>query len=121
MSTKKLENKKRLLTKRCFRIRHKVSGTADRPRLTLKLSNKHLYAQAIDDVAGKTLVAFCSTSKNAPKVLPNIEGATVAGEAFGKELLAKKIEKVVFDRNGRRYHGTVKAFADAVRKAGVQF
>lgn len=120
MNTKKLENKKRLLTKRCFRIRHKVKGTVDRPRLTLKLSNKHIYAQAIDDKAGKTLAAFSSTSGK-DKVLPNMDGAAKAGEAFGKDLLAKKIEKVVFDRNGRRYHGTVKAFADAVRKAGVQF
>ncbi len=120
MNSRKLDTKKELLLKRRFRVRKKVSGTNERPRLTLKLSNKHIYAQAIDDVKGVTLVALCSTSTK-DKMLPNVAGCTKFGELFGSKLSSAGVKTVVFDRNGRRYHGTVKAFADAVRKNGVIF
>jgi large subunit ribosomal protein L18 len=118
MNSHKLDTKKTLLQKRRWRVRAKVSGTASRPRLSLRLTNKHIHAQVIDDVAGKTLAAVSSVKS---KVHPNLAGCAQLGESFGSELKKAKIEEVVFDRNGRRYHGTVKAFADAVRKAGVKF
>jgi len=119
MNSHKLDTKRMLAEKRKWRIRATVSGTAARPRLTLKLTNLHIYAQAIDDTVGKTLAAYSSIK--AKDVLPNIAGCTKAGEEFGASLKKAGLTQVVFDRNGRRYHGTVKAFADGVRKAGVQF
>jgi len=120
MNSHKLDNKKKLLTKRRFRIRKTVAGTLERPRLSLKLTNKHIYAQAIDDTTGKTVSAHTSTAIDG-KVLPNVKGCTQMGEEFGAKLKKAGVNQVVFDRNGRRYHGAVKAFADAVRKAGVNF
>lgn len=120
MNSHKLDHKNRLLTKRRLRIRKTVAGTAARPRLSLKLTNKHIYAQAIDDTVGKTLVSHTSTAAEG-KTLPNVKGCTLMGEEFGAKLKKAGIAQVVFDRNGRRYHGAVKAFADAVRKAGVNF
>ena len=124
MNSHKIDNKRRLSTKRKLRIRKTVSGTTARPRLTLKLTNKNIHAQLIDDTVGKTLFAFSSVkakAKDGKKVLPNIAGCTQLGEEFGAQAQKTGVKQVVFDRNGRRYHGTVKAFADAVRKAGVQF
>ena len=120
MNSHKLDTKNKLLEKRRFRIRKTVSGTALRPRLSLKLTNKHIYAQAIDDTVGKTLFAQSSTAVEG-KVLPNVKGCAHFGEELGAQLTKAGIKQVVFDRNGRRYHGAVKAFADGVRKAGVQF
>ncbi len=119
----KFLKKKILEQKRRWRVRNKVSGTEARPRLSLCLSNKHIYAQAIDDHAGKTLVALCSTSKElaGEKLLPNVEGAKALGEKFGAKLKAAGIDAVVFDRGPRRYHGVVKSFADAVRSTGINF
>lgn len=119
MNSHKLDTKRSLEQRRKWRIRKTVSGTADRPRLTLKLTNKHVYAQAIDDTVGKTLAA--TSLKGDKATLPNIKGCAKVGEEFGSTLTKAGIKQVVFDRNGRRYHGTVKAFADAVRKAGVNF
>jgi large subunit ribosomal protein L18 len=120
MNSHKLDTKRSLLARRCLRIRRKVKGTSDRPRLSLKLTNKHIYAQAIDDTKGVTLY-YISTLNLDEKLLPNIAGAAKLGETLGAEVLKKGVKQVVFDRNGRRYHGVVKSFADAVRKAGVQF
>lgn len=117
----RIDKKTNLIQKRRWRIRKKVQGTALRPRLSLKLTNQHIYAQCIDDEVGKTLVYLSTVSKKNKKdtdlLGPNIHGATQLGKKFG--LLAKKagIDQVVFDRSGRRYHGTVKAFAEAAREA----
>ena len=119
----KFLKKKELEQKRRWRVRAKVVGSAERPRLSLCLSNKHIYAQCINDKLGVTLVALCTTSKelNGEKILPNVAGATKLGEKFGAKLKGAGVEAVVFDRGARRYHGCVKAFADAVRSTGINF
>lgn len=115
--------KKELEQKRRWRVRGKVSGTSERPRLSVRFSNKNIYAQCIDDAVGKTLVSLSTTSKElkGEKILPNVAGAKVAGEKLGEKMKAAGISAVVFDRGARRYHGTVKSFADAVRSAGINF
>lgn len=112
-----------LRQKRVWRIRKKVNGTAERPRLVVHFSNKHIYAQCIDDVAGKTLVSSSSLEKALAeeKLGANIESAIRLGKSLGEKAKAAGISQVVFDRNGRRYHGSVKAFADAAREAGLEF
>ena len=112
-----------LLQKRKWRIRKTVVGTAVRPRLSVKFSGKHIYAQAIDDAAGKTLV-FLSTldaEVKKSKVKGNVSGAKSLGVAFASKAKAAGLDAVVFDRNGRPYHGRVKTFADAAREGGLKF
>ncbi|MBN1403791.1 MAG: 50S ribosomal protein L18 [Opitutales bacterium] len=118
-----LKKKQELRQKRVWRVRHKISGTAARPRLCVSFTNKHVYAQAIDDVAGKTLVCVSSMSKDLreDKLSANIASATKVATVFAEKAKAAGIDAVVFDRHGRRYHGTVKAFADAARAAGLTF
>jgi large subunit ribosomal protein L18 len=106
------------------RIRKKVSGTAERPRLSIHFSGKHVYAQVVDDDAGRTLVA--ASTKEASilgkgKAAANRANAEVVGKAIAERLLAKKTEAVVFDRGGHIYHGKVKALADAARQGGLKF
>lgn len=115
--------KNELTQKRRWRIRKKVVGTTERPRLCVKFTNLHIYAQAVDDSAGRTLAAVSSTEKTVRdlKLKSNIAGAEAFGKLVGEKIKAAGINTVVFDRAGRRYHGTVKAFADAVRAAGIQF
>jgi large subunit ribosomal protein L18 len=115
--------KAQLLQKRKWRIRKKVGGTAARPRLSVKFSSKHIYAQAINDDEGKTLVFVSSLDAELRKqnLKANIASAKVLGSAFAAKAKAAGIDKVVFDRNGRPYHGKVKVFADSVREAGLQF
>jgi large subunit ribosomal protein L18 len=119
----KLERKKKLLQKRRWRIRKKVVGTAERPRLSVHFSNKHIYAQCIDDAEGKTMVYVSSLDKEIrdQNLRPTIAGATALGKIIGEQAKNAGIEKVVFDRGGRLYHGCVKAFADSAREAGLQF
>jgi large subunit ribosomal protein L18 len=110
--------------RRKFRIRRKISGTLERPRLTVFRSARHIYAQVVDDAAGNT-VAHASTLsadvKTAVEEATKTGAAEKVGEAIAKALLAKGIDKVVFDRNGYLYHGRVRALADAARKAGLKF
>ena len=117
----KLRKKKHLLQKRRWRIRKKVSGTAERPRLAIRFSQKHIHAQCIDDLDGHTLAYLSTISKDAKGNLPNVEGATAFGKLFAEKAKSSGITKVVFDRSGRKYHGRVKAFADAVREIGLEF
>lgn len=119
----KLFEKKRLEQNRRFRIRSKVKGTAERPRLTLCLSNKHAYAQCIDDDLGRTLGALSSLSKNLKTLhlKPNVAGLQELGRLFGNYLKEKGITQVVFDRAGRSYVGCVRVFADAIRETGINF
>ena len=108
MVTKKDSNAQRL--KRHKRVRAHISGTAERPRLNVFRSDAHIYAQIIDDVAGKTLVAASSTEKDFTEYGGNAEAAK-----------AKGIENVVFDRGGYLYHGRIKALADGAREGGLSF
>jgi len=120
MSASTLERRK----KRHARIRKKIFGTAERPRLCVFRSGKHLYAQAIDDYVGKTLFSFSTTSEKFRKAMPKgrtIEAAKKLGEIFGPDLMAKGIKKIVLDRAGDKYHGRVKALAEALRGTGVAF
>ncbi|MDR1497403.1 MAG: 50S ribosomal protein L18 [Puniceicoccales bacterium] len=119
----KTSSKLELAQKRRWRIRKKITGTAARPRLSVKFTNLHIHAQAIDDEAGRTLVAGSTTQSDlrTQKVRPNKAGAELFGKQVGEKIKAAGIQSVVFDRNGRSYHGTVQVFADAVRSAGIQF
>ena len=112
-----------LLQKRRWRIRKKVAGTAARPRLSVKFSSKNIYAQAVNDDAGTTLVFLSSLDANLRKKKhgANIAGAKVLGTAFAEKAKAAGITAVVFDRSGARYHGKVKVFADAAREGGLVF
>jgi large subunit ribosomal protein L18 len=109
--------------KRKMRVRKRVSGTVVRPRLSVKFSNRHIYAQCIDDDRGETLV-FLSTLDCEIRqhgLAANTAGAGVFGKAFGEKAVALGVTQVVFDRNGRKYHGCIKVFADAAREAGLSF
>jgi large subunit ribosomal protein L18 len=106
------------------RVRMTVSGTAERPRLCVYRSLDHIYAQVIDDRAGKTLVSASSADKDTKKNLKgggNVAAAKVVGKAVAERAKAVGVSKVVFDRGGYKYHGRVKALADAAREAGLQF
>jgi large subunit ribosomal protein L18 len=106
------------------RIRKKVGGTAQRPRLSVHFSGKHIYAQVIDDDTRQTLVA-ASTAESAvlgkDKAAANKAAAEQVGKAIAERSLAKKLDRVVFDRGGFLYHGKVKALADAAREGGLKF
>jgi len=111
--------------KRKKRVRKKIKGTPERPRLTVFKTAKHIYAQIIDDSTGRTLVAASTISKDfkakARGISGNIKGAVLVGETIGKKGIEKGIKKIVFDRNGFLYHGRVKALADAARENGLAF
>jgi large subunit ribosomal protein L18 len=103
------------------RIRSRVAGTQERPRLAVFRSVNHIYAQVIDDQQGHTLVAAASTEKDLRGKGGNVDGAKVIGKAVAERAKEKGITKVVFDRGGYLYHGRVKALADAARAAGLEF
>ena len=110
--------------KRKRSIRKRVSGTSERPRLTVFRSTKHIYAQVVDDTEQKTIAHASDLEKEvieATQGKKKIERAKAVGELVAKRCLEKKVEKVVFDRNGFIYHGRVSAVADAARKAGLKF
>jgi large subunit ribosomal protein L18 len=112
------------LARRQRRVRGKVSGTAERPRLRVSRSNLHIYAQLIDDVAGVTLVSASSIDpdlRSALKSGANADAARVVGEAIGRRAVEAGITEVVFDRGGRLYHGRVAALAEGAREAGLKF
>jgi large subunit ribosomal protein L18 len=116
--------------RRKLRIRKKVFGTQERPRLTVFRSARHIYAQVVDDVQGQTLVHASTLSKDlsgaasaeqAPAKKKKIDMAKQVGSLLAKMCLSKKITHVVFDRNGYKYHGRVSALAQAARDAGLKF
>ena len=110
--------------RRKLRIRRRISGTEERPRLSVFRSGRHIYAQVVSDVEGRTLAAASTLSRDLKGTLendPKADAARKVGALIAKMCLAKNIEKVVFDRNGYLYHGRVKALADAAREAGLQF
>lgn len=119
--------KKEKLTQRVIRqkrVRKKIRGTPERPRLCVFRSSKHIYVQAIDDEAGAT-IATASTIEPSFMAPDEVKGkapiAGVVGALIAKRLLAKNLKRVVFDRNGYLYHGRVKALAEAARQAGLEF
>ena len=112
------------LKRRQRRVRAKVSGTPDRPRLRVTRSNAHIYAQVIDDVSGRTLCSCSSLDKEfieSGKSGSNVEGAKVVGQLVGKRAGELGITEVVYDRGGRIYHGRVQALAEGARESGLKF
>jgi large subunit ribosomal protein L18 len=103
------------------RIRKKISGTPERPRLAVFRSLKHVYAQIIDDAAGRTLASASSSEKGATFNGGNIAGAKEVGRLIADRAKEKGVKSVVFDRGGYQYHGRVKALADAAREGGLEF
>ena len=110
-----------------LRLRKRIVGSAERPRLTVFRSGAHMYVQAVDDAAGRTLAAASTVepaarAKATGKVRGgNIAGAELVGQVIAERLIAKGLTRAVFDRNGFLYHGRIKAVADAARKAGLEF
>jgi len=118
------ESRVEIRRKKHLRIRNRFAGTAERPRLAVFRSNKHMYAQIIDDATGTTLCAASTADKAAKEALQytdTVEAAAYVGTAIAKKALEKGINEVVFDRGGFIYQGKVKALADAAREAGLTF
>jgi large subunit ribosomal protein L18 len=115
--------KNALRSRRRAAIRKRLSGTAERPRLVVFRSLKHIYGQIIDDVSGKTIVSFSDKSKSfeAGKGLKKTERSALVGKKLGELALAAGVTQVAFDRAGYKYHGRVKALADGAREAGLKF
>ena len=110
--------------KKHYRLRHHISGTADRPRLAVFRSNNHMYAQIIDDTAGNTLVSASTIQKEVKAELEktnNVDAAAYLGKVIAERALEKGIKVVVFDRGGFIYQGKVAALAEAAREAGLEF
>jgi len=111
--------------KRRWRIRNKVAGSVQRPRLSVYKSSKHLYIQVINDLEGRTLAAATTNTKGnkaaGRKSFANIENAKLLGKDIADKAKAAGVDAVVFDRGGYRYHGVIKAVADAAREAGLKF
>lgn len=117
------EKKQRLAQLRHWRVRKTVIGTNTRPRMSVKFSGQHIYVQFIDDAAGKTLAAVSTYGKAAPAgaKAANAASAAILGRAAAETAKAQGIDAVVFDRGAARYHGKVKALADAAREGGLKF
>ena len=118
------QEKAKRLSRRRQHVRKKLYGTAQRPRLSVYRSGKHIYAQLIDDMAGKTLAAASSTNKDVLGELKhgaNVAAAKSVGKAIAERGKAAGVVEVAFDRGGRMYHGRVKALADAAREGGLKF
>ena len=116
------KTKKRRQLRRRRHVRSNITGTAERPRLTVFRSSKHIYAQLIDDITGVTLASASSRGKDATvKYGGNIKASQVIGKKLAEAALAKGITKAAFDRGHYRYHGRIKALADAAREGGLKF
>ena len=118
------EQKRNLALRRRMRIRRKISGTKDRPRMSVRFTNKNIHVQFVDDAAGVTMAAASTTCKATPdrdKLAANAASAKAIGALASQAALAKGIKQVVFDRGGAPYHGKVKALAEAAREAGLKF
>jgi len=122
MDQQKLKHKRQL--RRRHHVRNKLQGNAERPRLTVFRSSKHIYAQLVDDLTGVTVAAASSLEADVKKTVPyggNIKAAVAVGQRLAELAKGKGIQKAAFDRGHYRYHGRVKALADAARKGGLQF
>ena len=122
---KKIQLKKKTLTRRKLQIRKSIRGTAERPRLAVYRSLRHIYAQVVDDSAGKSLFTVSELSQSvkskAKDKMTKTELGALVGQAAAEKALSMKIQTVVFDRGGHKYHGRIKSLADAARKAGLKF
>ncbi len=119
-----MDTKKAMRLKRKIRIRRKVSGTPERPRLTVFRSARHIYAQIVDDASGRTLISASTLDKEIrgkEKAVSKVAAADEIGKLVARRALDKGISSVVFDRNGYKYHGRVKALSDAARETGLDF
>ncbi|MCD6129720.1 MAG: 50S ribosomal protein L18 [Deltaproteobacteria bacterium] len=117
----KVNDRNKMRNKRKLRIKEKVKGTVERPRLCVYKSLKHIYAQLIDDSEGRTLVCASTIDKDCKVRANNVEAAKGVGMMVAKRALENGIDTVVFDRNGYIYRGRIKALADAARKEGLNF
>jgi len=120
----RVQKKHNLKLRRQWRVRTKVNGTAERPRMNACFTNTHIYVQFIDDIKGATLAAVSTRDKGLPageKVGANTATAVKIGKLAAEAAIGKGIKAVVFDRAGNRYHGKVKALAEAAREAGLKF
>ncbi|PWU19068.1 MAG: 50S ribosomal protein L18 [Verrucomicrobia bacterium] len=118
------DQKQKLAQRRHWRVRQKISGTKERPRMSVCFTQKNIHVQFIDDQSRVTLAAASTTSKDAPnrdKLAANVISAKAVGALAAQAALAKGIQQVIFDRGAARYHGKVKALADAAREAGLKF
>ena len=121
---KRLRKKRELHKKRKLRVRNKIFGTPQRPRLTVRRSNKHIYAQIINDLDNESLVQVSDLApeiKEKTQKKTKTEASTIVGKQIAEEAQEKGIEKVVFDRSGYQYHGRIKAVAEGAREAGLEF
>jgi len=119
-----IQTKQKLKQLRRFRIRNKISGTKERPRMSVRFTNENIYVQFIDDSSSATVASTSTRAKSVgdrEKLAANVESAKKVGSLAAQAALGKGIKAVVFDRNGAKYHGKVKALADAAREAGLQF
>ncbi|MBV4431400.1 50S ribosomal protein L18 [Clostridium tyrobutyricum] len=117
----KKDDKKKLRKKRHLRVRKKIFGTSEIPRLAVYRSEKNIYAQVIDDIEGTTLVSASSLDKDFEGIGSNKEAAKVIGAIIAKRAIEKGINKVVFDRGGYIYHGRIQNLAEGAREAGLKF
>ena len=117
---KRLEKRTKLRKKRVMRIRKKVRGTTEKPRLTVSKTNTHIFAQVIDDTKGVTLVSFGTQSKEASVKGKGIEAAKAVGQKIGELAKNGNVESLVFDRGRFKYHGAIAELVNAVRAAGIQ-
>ena len=118
---KTLQLKRDRKQKRKMRIRKRIVGTAECPRLSVYKSNRYIYLQAIDDTAGRTILGMSTAHGPTSGLKRNVEDGLKFGQAFGEQLKVKQVHRAVFDRNGNLYHGVIKAVADGARKAGIEF
>lgn len=118
---RKLKDKIRRRLRRKIGIRKRIRGSAEKPRMTIFKSNRYVYVQVIDDDKGFTIASVSNKEKDLTSVKSKVKEVHQLGEVIGKRLKEKNISKVVFDRNGYKYHGIVKAIADAARKTGLIF
>ncbi len=117
----RLSEKRHKQAQRKRRVRKKIMGTEARPRLTVFRSHRNISVQAIDDVNGKTIASVTTLEKEMSDVNRTLEGAKAVGQKIAERLKAAKVKTVIFDRNGYRYHGIVKAVADGARESGLDF
>lgn len=120
----KVQKRHDLKLRRRWRIRSKINGTAERPRMSACFTNAHIYVQFLDDAKGATLASVSTRVKGSPagaKLSANVQSAVKIGKLAAETAIGKGIKQVVFDRGGNPYHGKVKALADAAREAGLQF
>ena len=117
----RLELKNAQRKRRKLRIRSKLFGTAERPRMTVFKSNKHTYVQVVDDSTGHTIASASNLEKEFKDLKNTVVEAEKIGQAIGERLKKANVNKVIFDRNGNLFHGVVKAVADGARKAGIEF